>query len=441
VEQLYFSMDNYYLSVRRIILNLYFHFLTGCSVWRQKMKKCISCKSEIPLQARFCEKCGVLQPIEKGIDQVSDISTIRNSLSATGNTLLPTPLIPPPPPQSEEEKEDEDEILEVAVPEFPEHKPGDTGSTGHIDSQSHGTHQQAEETHTSHHQPQQLHRNHLQPQQTHSDHLQPQQIHSDHSQQLYGDHHQSEAVHGSHHQAQQTYGSHLQTRRPANSMSPTRATIAKVGTTVTKTGTAIVGKWVIITVIVVTVLGASSVGFALIFHPFHLIHPGQSHTPGPNGAPPDDANFTIQLNIQARDNITYISYTYMYTLVITGHPDSTAGTVCAPRDNGTPVSGHNFYGGQDNATSTYACNGIYKGGTVSYSETLKTQTFTTGGLTCTLNSPQQSFLQITGSYTDQHNFSGNATELTIDSSMYTCNQALSAALEPGSSGTWTGTVS
>ena len=471
------------------------------------MKKCISCKAELPTQAHFCGKCGTRQPIEKGIDEIGNDYAIRNPMAYVNNTLLSIPPISSPPALSKEEKENENTILEFSPPQFSENKQGDIGPTALPESQLHAPHSQ----------PQQLHGEHLQPQQYYSPHQQPQQFHGPHQQ--------------SYHHYQQ----------PPNPMMQT-ATAAKVGTTVTKTGSASVGKWVLITVIAATVLGASGVGVALAFHPFHLfitqpvmkvaskynaqgkpiaangttlhvsgqqfaanspitflldnkplnetqrtqsdgngnvttdlavtsawnvgrhtltahdanntttsaiainiVQPGQDSTPGPNGAPSDDASFTIQLNVQAT-NDNGQSYSYTYKLIITGHPDPTGGTVCASEDNGTPISDRGiFYNNTNvtyNRTRTYSCSGTYKGGTVSYSQTLQTETTTaSNGENCHLNSPQQLYLHITGSYTDQHNFSGSAVYTPMASSAYTCTPAGSTYWNLGSKGNWTGTVS
>jgi hypothetical protein len=318
-------------------------------------------------------------------------------------------------------------------------------------------------------------------------------------------------------------------------MSHTTATITKVGTTAAKTGTTILGKWVIITAIATVVLGASGAGVALAFHPFHLflsqpqmvitsvyntqgppiaadgtklhvkgqqfaanstitfllnniplnetqkvqsdgngnvttdltvtsawklgrdtltaydttnsistsateiqiVQPGQSHTPGPHGAPADDASFTIQLEIQVRNSYGN-SFSYPYTLIVAGHPDPAGGTVCSSRDNGTSDTQPDTEG---QITGTYSCSGTYKGGNVSYTEAVNTQklTFTTGE-TCTLRSPQQPYLEITGSYTNQDNFSGTAIQHAVDSSMYTCTPADTTGFIIAHTGTWTGTV-
>ncbi|MBV9227665.1 MAG: hypothetical protein JOZ18_00025 [Chloroflexi bacterium] len=176
-----------------------------------------------------------------------------------------------------------------------------------------------------------------------------------------------------------------------------------------------------------------------------IVRPGQSNTPGPNGAPADDASFTIQLTVQGTTFTNDPLLPHTYTLKITGHPDPAGGTVCASRDDGTPTTDQadtTNNNGTYTQTATYSCSGTYKGGMVSYAETLKTQTvnFSSTGSTCNLSSPQP-ILQITGSYTNEHNFSGSATELSIDTSMYACNPTDSWTSNTGDTGSWTGTVS
>jgi hypothetical protein len=173
----------------------------------------------------------------------------------------------------------------------------------------------------------------------------------------------------------------------------------------------------------------------------NIVQPGQSHTPGPYGAPPDDASFTIRFTTQGTRYTNDPAFPYTYTLTITGHPDPDGGTICASRANGAPVSQQGYNTVSYTITSTYTCSGTYKGGVLSYSETLQTQTMAfSNGETCTLNRPQQPFLQITGSYTDQHIFSGKVTENSIDQSQYNCTPAGDTGWWTGDTGRWTGTV-
>jgi hypothetical protein len=175
----------------------------------------------------------------------------------------------------------------------------------------------------------------------------------------------------------------------------------------------------------------------------NIVQPGQAHTPGPNRAPADDTSFTIQLNVQALQDADNTATNYTYTLIVTGHPDPQGGSVCSPGDNGQPSS-DTYTDNNDvtyNRTFTYSCTGTYKGGVISYSETLKTEMVTSSdGDSCQLNAPQPN-LQITGSYTNQHTFSGKATLVTTPESAYTCTQAGGTYQESGNKGTWAGTVS
>ena len=175
----------------------------------------------------------------------------------------------------------------------------------------------------------------------------------------------------------------------------------------------------------------------------NIVQPGQAHTPGPNGSPADDTSFTIQLTVQAHQDADNIATNYTYTLVVTGHPDPQGGSVCSPGDNGQ-LSSDTYTDNNNvtyNRTFTYACTGTYKAGIISYSETLKTEMITSSdGDTCQLNTPQPN-LQITGSYTNQHTFSGKATLVTTTQSAYTCSQAGGTYQESGNEGTWAGIVS
>jgi hypothetical protein len=62
---------------------------------------------------------------------------------------------------------------------------------------------------------------------------------------------------------------------------------------------------------------------------------------------------------------------YSETLLVTGKPDPTGGTVCQSVDDGQPFT---YIGNADNGityreTYTLSCSGTYKGGKLSYTET------------------------------------------------------------------------
>ncbi|MFL5586660.1 MAG: hypothetical protein ACJ8DI_03250 [Ktedonobacteraceae bacterium] len=99
-----------------------------------------------------------------------------------------------------------------------------------------------------------------------------------------------------------------------------------------------------------------------------IVQQGQANTPGLNGAPPDDASFMLKLSIQGV-NALGLQFTNQATLIITGHPDPTGGSVCRSRDNGQPL----VYTGATvdtkeaiKETYTLSCSGSYKGGKITF---------------------------------------------------------------------------
>jgi hypothetical protein len=177
-----------------------------------------------------------------------------------------------------------------------------------------------------------------------------------------------------------------------------------------------------------------------------IVQPGQSNTPGPNGAPPDDATFT--LNIPAQGRITTVNQPFTNNeeaLLITGHPDPAGGTVCLNRDNGQQFSSSYVANNGTPFTETFSfsCKGSYKSGKISYTETLLTDviTFTDGsGISCTLISPQLN-QQVTGSYTGNGTFTGTWTYGPIPQTDVPCTDPNQSFYYTSGQGTWTGTVS
>src|SRR5205807_9236067 len=131
--------------------------------------------------------------------------------------------------------------------------------------------------------------------------------------------------------------------------------------------------------------------------------PGQAHTPGPLGAPPDDASFHVNISIQAQFGSS-APFTDQATVIVTGHPDPMGGSVCESSDNGQPIVTTNSTFDTSTTfqqTATYSCSGTYKGGKFTYTETLKSSVvkyyLATPVQTCTLTSPQPK-VQLSGSY-------------------------------------------
>ncbi len=159
-----------------------------------------------------------------------------------------------------------------------------------------------------------------------------------------------------------------------------------------------------------------------------VVPPGRANTPGPDGAPPDDASFKVIAQIQGQSS-SGNQISAKETEVVTGHPDPMGGTVCQPEDNGQPsvimtftVNTHVPY----QETSTYSCVGSYKGGKLMLTETFRSDVVVLSEpdgttTTCTLNSPQpQTDEQLSGSYTANNTFSGTVTYPAIPASDYSC---------------------
>ena len=160
-----------------------------------------------------------------------------------------------------------------------------------------------------------------------------------------------------------------------------------------------------------------------------IVQPGQANTPGPDGAPPDDASFKVIAQIQ-RQAIAGNPYSTQETEFVTGHPDPMGGNVCQPEDNGQPIV---TTGVTSNTpipfrnTYTFSCAGSYKGGKLTLTETLRSEVRVYSlpdgtTTTCTLNSPQPvTDEQLSGSYTGNNTFSGTITYPAIPDSDYSCN--------------------
>jgi hypothetical protein len=167
-----------------------------------------------------------------------------------------------------------------------------------------------------------------------------------------------------------------------------------------------------------------------------IVPQGEANTPGPLGAPADDTNFTLNISIHAQIQPSGGPFSPQETGKISGHPDPAGGTVCQPADNGQPQVYSDVTlntGIPYRETATYSCGGTYKAGKLNYTETLTSDTivFAPNGVssTCTLN----------GSYTGNHTFSGTVTFLAIPTSSYTCQHG-NYFFHYGAQGTWTGQI-
>ncbi len=174
-----------------------------------------------------------------------------------------------------------------------------------------------------------------------------------------------------------------------------------------------------------------------------IVTQGQAHTPGPNGAPPDDTTGVIVATVQTSDQSTTGAQnnTATQNLHITGHPDPAGGTVCGDNDDGQPVVHTSTTNGiVSTVTLTQTCSGTYKAGRLTYTETVTSAkfTFAKNGITilCTVKVPFVN-LQMEGRFTSASAINGTATS---DSIVLNCDHGLGSNTIGAQSGTWTGTM-
>jgi hypothetical protein len=171
--------------------------------------------------------------------------------------------------------------------------------------------------------------------------------------------------------------------------------------------------------------------------PVVIVPQGQAHTPGPNGAPPDDMSFTLNASMQAHDAGTGKQLgSTTETLIITGKPDPSGGSVCQSLDDGQP---HSYIGNAGNGityreTFIWSCSGTYKGGKLSYTETATTDKVDfSNGISCVAHT-HYVYEHLEGTFTSQNTISGT---LSSDSITADCNRGIGTQLTNASKGSWT----
>jgi hypothetical protein len=150
-----------------------------------------------------------------------------------------------------------------------------------------------------------------------------------------------------------------------------------------------------------------------------VVAPGTAHTPGANGAPPDDASFTINIELESA-----AFWYFPDTLKVVGQPDPAGGTVCQDRDHGGtssqdgPIFDANTgqpTGVTYHETITFSCTGSYKSGKLTYVETAVSDTFAlSNGVTCQGNVPRI-IQSLSGTFSSATAITGtwSADELTL----------------------------
>lgn len=180
-----------------------------------------------------------------------------------------------------------------------------------------------------------------------------------------------------------------------------------------------------------------------------IVAQGEAHTPGPSGAPPNDASFQVSIQLRGTYSQGGGAFSGSDTEIVTGRPDPAGGHVCQPQDDGQPhqYTSHTLDTGlPETQTIVYACAGTYRGGVLTLTETILSDTVQLNDhgvpTICHLLHPGVDE-QLNGTYSAQGTFHGTVTYPGIPRANFSCNNGLFSFyffLYSGS-GTWTGTVS
>jgi hypothetical protein len=171
-----------------------------------------------------------------------------------------------------------------------------------------------------------------------------------------------------------------------------------------------------------------------------IVPQGEAHTPGPNGAPPDDVTGTVLATITFSNSANQ-NGPGTQTLHITGHADPQGGTVCGDNDDGKPITHNGTTNGvAATVVATQTCSGTYKAGRLTYTETVTSAkfTFTKDGITvtCPATTPFTN-LHLEGTFSNATTISGGAS---FDRFTINCDQGVGPLTIDGQTGTWTGTM-
>jgi hypothetical protein len=173
--------------------------------------------------------------------------------------------------------------------------------------------------------------------------------------------------------------------------------------------------------------------------PVVIVHPGESGTPGPNGAPANDATFNVSVS-GSETTSDGQTYTFSDTLQVTGHPDPAGGTVCGVDDDGQP---HTFNNEPLTGTSltitetiTFSCTGSYKNGHLTYTETATSDKMVlSDGSVCVSPGPYV-YEQLDGTFSDSSTISGTSHRDYFQANC-SSGQYVDIYRNPAN-GTWTG---
>lgn len=156
-----------------------------------------------------------------------------------------------------------------------------------------------------------------------------------------------------------------------------------------------------------------------------IVAPGEAHTPGPNGAPPDDANGQIVMSIQAGGKTT---------LLVTNSQGKQ--TVCGIQDDGKPHS-HNGTSSGLTFTETIvsSCSGTYKGGKLTYTQTAKSDIIQySNGVRCLTKAPYTA-TKLEGTFSSPTKVSGTVSR---DKIIVSCDHGVGNITVDAQTSDWSG---
>ncbi len=171
-----------------------------------------------------------------------------------------------------------------------------------------------------------------------------------------------------------------------------------------------------------------------------IVPQGEAHTPGPNGAPPDDITGIVVATIKS-NNPSGQNGPQTRNLNISGRPDPQGGTVCGDGDDNKPVTQNEASNGvTGTVTLALTCSGTYKAGKLTYTETVTSAkfTFTENGITvtCPATTPFTN-LHLEGTFSNATTVSGTSSS---DKFTINCDHGVGPLTIGGDNGTWTGTM-
>jgi hypothetical protein len=174
-----------------------------------------------------------------------------------------------------------------------------------------------------------------------------------------------------------------------------------------------------------------------------IVAQGQAGTPGPHGAPPDNASFSLNVTIKAEDATTGQRFNpFQDTLTVTGQPDPNGGTVCGALDDNQPhrFDRHFSDGTPYHEIFTFSCEGNYKGGMISYTETATgDQLVFDDGSHITCAAPAFIYEKLTGSFSNSTSSSGDYSAAGRTLTCTSPNEQQFMVQYDPLTGTWIGT--